>query len=137
MNELEKVSDVMKKLAGLGWEYKIKGKTLERNSLLQPINMIFDQLRKQNQIIDLETVRSATSQKIFDYIERIADASYKPGDTKANKITEFVDVFFKGLLEKFYHNKISTLLSDEKNLKASYLFYLRNSISPSKEKGEN
>ncbi len=133
MDELVKVSDIIKKLAGMGWDYKIKGKTLERNSLMQPFNMIFDQLRRPSPTLDLETMRSATAQKIFDYIERISD--FNIGATKRNQVTEFTDVFFKDLIEGLYKGKVSMLLTDEKNLKASYLFYLRNNI-PSKEKGE-
>lgn len=134
MEEKIKPSDLIKKMAEIGWTSHIKGSSLERNSLLQPINMIFDQLRKQSQVLDIELVRSSTIQKIFDYLERTNDSKYDIGKTKLNKITEFVDIFFKELMNDCYKNKVQIILTDEKNLKASYLFYVRNFI-PSKEKG--
>ncbi len=137
MEEKVKPSDLIKRMAELGWSNQIKGSSLERNSLLQPINMIFDQIRKQNQTLDLEIVRTSTIQKIFDYLERINDSKYIIGKNKLDKITDFVDIFFKELLEKCYRGKVQIILSDEKNLKASYLFYVRNFIpSTTKEKGE-
>ena len=133
MDVAVKPSELIKKMAEIGWSNQIKGNSLERNSLLQPINLIFDQIRKQNQILDIELIRTSTIQKIFDYLDRVNDSKYEIGKTKMGKITELVDIFFKELLEKCYRNKVQLILSDEKNLKASYLFYVRNFI-PSKEK---
>jgi len=133
MSEKVLPSEIMKKMAEIGWSNHIKGGSLERNSLLQPVNMIFDQIRKQNQILDLEILRTATIQKIFDYLERTNDSKYEIGKNKLLKVTELVNLFFNDLLEKNYKNKISLILSDEKNLKAAYLFYVRTFI-PSKEK---
>lgn len=136
MNEKQKPSDLIKKMAEISWANHIKGSSLERNSLLDPINKIFDQLRKSSHVSDLELVRTSTIQKIFDYLERINNSQYKIGETKLSKITELVDIFFKDILLNCYKGKIQLILSDEKNLKASYLFYVRNCIPNSKEKGE-
>ncbi|MFN8673088.1 MAG: hypothetical protein U0457_13540 [Candidatus Sericytochromatia bacterium] len=131
----QKTSELIKKMAEIAWENHIKGSSLERNSLLEAINKIFEQLRKSNQISDIELIRVSTIQKIFDYLDRINDSKYDIGKTKILKITELVDIFFKDILEKNYNSKIQLILSDEKNLKAAYLFYIRNCI-PNKEKGE-
>ena len=101
-----KPSDCIKRMAELGWEGKIKGSSLERNSLLQPINLIFDQIRKQSQVLDIEIIRSSTIQKIFDYLERINDSKYHVGKSKLEKVTAFVDIFFNQLLNNCYKNKI-------------------------------
>lgn len=129
MSEIKKTSEIIKQMSKIAWDSKIKGKTLERNALLQPINMVFDQIRKQNQFLDLELVRASTIQKIFDYLDRINESEYKVGQKKREKITEFVDIFFDKLLLETYKNKINLILSDEKNLKAAYLFYINNQIS--------
>lgn len=133
MDELKSSSEIIKKMASLAWEAKIKGKTFERNSLLQPINLIFDQIRKPSQVLDTETIKASTAQKIFDYLERISD--FEIGKTKHQKVSDFTELFFTDLLNKVYKNRLPLLISDEKNLKAAYLFYLRNTMS--KEKGEN
>lgn len=126
-------SVVLKAMARLGWEGRIKGSSLARNSLLYPMNTIFNQLQRQQNILDLETQRASLAQKLFDYLERIAEEGYKPGATKHEKIERFVNLFFEDLLEKVYHNNSQKLLADEKDIKAAYLFYIRAEI-PQKEK---
>lgn len=129
MSEIKKTSEIIKQMSKIAWDSHIKGDSLKRNSLLYPINTVFEQIRKQNQFLDLELVRASTIQKIFDYLDRINESEYKVGQKKREKITEFVDIFFDKLLLETYKNKINLILSDEKNLKAAYLFYINNQIS--------
>lgn len=129
MSEVLKTSEIIKQMSKIAWDSKIKGKTLERNSLLQPINMIFDQIRKENQFLDLDLIKSATIQKIFDYLDRINESNYQVGQKKMDQVTQFVNIFFNDLLSNIYQKKINLILSDEKNLKAAYLFYIHNQIS--------
>ncbi len=126
-------SAALKSLAKLGWDGRIRGDTLRRNSLLYPLNAIFNQLQRQQSILDLETQRASLAQKLFDYLERIADEDYKPGAGKRGKIEQFINLFFDDLLGKVYHHNQQKLLADEKDIKAAYLFYIRAEI-PQKEK---
>lgn len=126
-------SVVLKALAKLGWEGRIKGDSLRRNSLLYPLNAIFNQLQRQQNILDLETQRASLAQKLFDYLERIADEDYKPGAGKREKIEIFINLFFDDLLGKVYYHNQQKMLADEKDIKAAYLFYIRAEI-PQKEK---
>ena len=47
----------------------------------------------------------------------------------SSNLGEFVNLFFYEILEKIYQNKLPRLMVDEKNIKAAYLFYVRNEIS--------
>ncbi|QSR87925.1 type I-D CRISPR-associated protein Cas10d/Csc3 [Methylacidiphilum caldifontis] len=125
-----KLSDYIKELAKIGWDGKIKGETLVRNSLLYPLNEIFDNLRKESSVFDIEAKRASIIQKIFDHLSRIIE--WEVGKTKYNHVTNFVNTFLE-MYDKLYGNKLSKLLSDEKDIKSAYLFYLRNEINTSKE----
>ncbi|MEA5574894.1 hypothetical protein [Anabaena sp. UHCC 0451] len=132
------VSEVLKELAKIGWKAKIKGKALVRSSLMMPLNKIFDKLRRQQQIPDLETLRAATITEIFTYLERTANPNFRPpGREKREQVELFVDLFFNKILYKIYQGKLTRLMIDEKDIKAAYLFYIRNEITPKEEKEES
>ena len=120
-------------LAKMGWRDKIIGRSLERNSLLKPFDMILDALKGKSDAFNLDTLRAALVEDIFRHLEVIASQDYKPGRTKREKVKDYVDLFFTGLLEGVYRGNINRLLNDEKGLRSAYLFYLREQI-PLKER---
>lgn len=132
-------SKIIKEMAAISWKARIKGKSLERSSLMMPINKVFDQIRRQQHVLDLETLRAATTTEIFTYLERIHDSKsskYKINKRETRlKVEEFVNLFFHQILRAIYQDKLARLMVDEKNIKAAYLFYVRNEIS-SKEDTE-
>lgn len=132
-------SMVIKKMAAIAWKAKIKGKGLKRSPLLMPINEVFDHLRRQQQLLDFDTLQAAIVTEIFTYLERIHDPTkpqFKPGREKRLRVEEFVDCFFVDLLQGIYGGKLSKLMPDEKIIKAAYLFYIRNEITPKEETDE-
>ncbi|PMB18659.1 hypothetical protein CEN47_24075 [Fischerella thermalis CCMEE 5319] len=131
------VSEVIKEMAKIGWKAKLKGKTLVRTSLMIPLNRIFDKLRRQQQILDLETLRAATITEIFTYLERTANPKFPPGREKRQQVEIFVNLFFDKILDGIYQGKLARLMIDEKDIKAAYLFYVRNEIPQKEEKGES
>lgn len=139
--EQQSVSEVIKKMADIGWQAKIKGKTLVRSSLLMPINTIFDKLRRQQQILDFETLRAATISEVLTYLERTENPKYRRSKEKwretREKVEEFVNLFFRQILSGSYQNKLARLMIDEKDIKAAYLFYVRTQIKPKEEKEES
>ena len=135
MSDDPKASSLLKQMAEIAWKDRIRGSSLARNALLLPINMMFDQLRRQRMSLDLETLQAATTQKIFDYLWRIAEDRFKPGREKHRKVSQFVAVFFEDLLGRVYRGNLARLLSDEKDLKAAFLFYVQAQI-PEKQKGD-
>ena len=118
-------AEVIEKLGKLAGESYIKGSTYKRNSLLKPLDIIFDLLERRSEYLDLETVFATAVQQIFDHISRVSPDNRKPGDTKYQKIENFVDVFAEELLDEVYENKVNQLISDQKIIKSAYLFYYR------------
>jgi len=125
------VSETLKAMAKLAWSKQIKGQTLKRNSLLMPMLMFFDQIRKQQPVLDTEALRAAAIEKIFDHLDRISDNGR--GKTTREAVEEIANLFFNGLIENNYNGKIHRIISDEKDLKAAYLFYLRSHIGKKEE----
>jgi CRISPR-associated protein Csc3 len=122
-------------LAKMGWDDRIIGRSLERNSLLKPFDMILDALNGKSDAFDLNTLKAALVEDIFRHLEVIASQEYKPGRTKREKVKDYADLFFTGILEGVYRGNINRLLNDEKGLRSAYLFYLREQI-PLKEREE-
>ena len=132
MAEEQAVSARLKLMAKLAAEHALRGSSFKRNSLLDPVSLAFDRLRRKSVPLDLEAVQAATSQAIFDRIERLADPEYKPGAPKHAKITQFVSVFYE-LLRENYGDNLARFLSDERSLKEAYLFYLNTALQERRE----
>ncbi|SNY41161.1 CRISPR-associated protein Csc3 [Orenia metallireducens] len=123
--EVMETAKVMAELGELGAGSYIKGKSYKRNSLLKPIDIIFDLLERKSEYLDEEIIFATATQEIFDHISRISPEDRKPGDTKYQKIEEFITAFKEKLFEGVYKGKLNELIADQKVLKSAYLFYYR------------
>jgi hypothetical protein len=132
MADEHSVSARLKTMAQLAAEHSLRGSSFKRNSLLDPVSLAFDRLRRKSAPLDLESVQAATSQAIFDRLERLADPQYKPGAAKHEKVARFVSVFYE-LLQENYSGNLARFLSDEKALKEAYLFYLNAALQARRE----
>jgi hypothetical protein len=133
---MTQLSTELRRLAELGWQHKLKGTTFKKNSLLFPVSEIFYKLRQLDGVVDVETVKAAAKQEIFDHLDRIAEEKYKPGRTKLEAINVFVDGWFDTVLGQIYGNNPRKLLSDEKLLRSAYHFYIREQIPSKSDKTE-
>ena len=120
-------------LAEIAWRDRIIGRSLERNSLLKPFDMMLDGLEAKREAFGLDTLRAQLVEDVFRHLEAIAADEYKPGRTKREKVKAYVDTFFDSVLGEAYHSNATKLLSDSKALRSAYLFYVREQI-PIKEK---
>ena len=121
----------LKELATYAAQNNIRGSTFKRNSLLKPLDIILQELDRcpaPDNANELELVRAGTKGLIFDHLERIADSEYKPGRTKRDKVSHYVDLFFDGVLDKAHHGKVNRLLNRERLIRSAYLFYVREAI---------
>jgi CRISPR-associated protein Csc3 len=132
MADGDSVSARLKTMAQLAAEQAIRGSSFKRNSLLDPVSLAFDRLRRKSTPLDLESVQAATSQAIFNRLERLADVQYKPGAPKHAKVSQFVTVFYE-LLTNNYGKNLPRFLGDEKALKEAYLFYLNAALQKRRE----
>lgn len=122
----------LKELAEYAATNGIRGTSLKRNSLLKPLDIILQELDRcpnPDDPNELELVRTGTKGLIFEHLERIASADYKPGRTKESKVNHYVDLFFDEVLRKANHGKVNRLLSRERLIRSAYLVYYRQALA--------
>ena len=125
---MAKLSEELQKLAEIAWSGGLRGRSLRKNSLLMPLDEIFKKLNSHSEEADVELLRAATIEDIFEHLERIAD-EYRPGKTKWKATEAFVNGFFDDVYRGVYGGRLRKLLADEKLLRSAYLFYVREQIS--------
>jgi len=129
----EKRMKALQTLAEIAWRDHIIGRSLERNSLLKPLDMILDGLEAKSEAFGIDTLKAQMVEDIFRHLEAISSNEYKPGRAKREKVKAYIDAFFNGVLENVYHSNVQKLLADVKSLRSAYLFYVREQI-PTKQK---
>ena len=85
---------------------------------------------------DIETLKAAAVQDIFDHLSRIADDRYKPGRKKWEAIRQFVDGWFDDVLGGVYGGNRRKLLNDDKLLRSAFHFYVREQIAAKAPEGQ-
>lgn len=122
----------LKALAEYAATNGIRGLSFKRNSMLKPFDIILQELDrcpKPDDENELGLVRAGTQGLIFEHLERIASASYKPGRTKEGKVNHYVDMFFDGVLKKAHGGKVNRLLTRERLIRSAYLVYYRQALA--------
>jgi len=118
-------------LAVYAAQNRIQGISRQRNSLLKPLDIILEELDRcpePDNPNEIELVKAGTKRMIFDHLERIADANYKPGRTKQEKINHYVNLFFDEVLNKAHQGNVNKLLNRERLLRSAYLFYFSEAL---------
>jgi len=133
---MTELSAVLRKLAEIAWQNGLRGRSLEKSSLLFPLDEVLAKLAHAGGPADREALMAAAAMDIFDHLSRIAEEQYKPGRRKWEATKAFVGAFFADLLDGVYHGNVRRLLADEKLLRSAFLFYVREQI-PHKREGES
>ena len=133
---MARLSQELYELAQIAWRGGLRGGSLRKNSLLMPLDEIFKKLGNRSEEADIEVLRAATVQDIFEHLERIAD-EYRPGRKKWEATEAFVNNFFDRVYQDVYGGKLQRLLADEKLLRSAYLFYIREQIPRKAKKTED
>jgi len=120
----EQVIETIERLAQLAWDGNLKGKSLEKNSLMTPLDECFTKIQQKEAPIDDGTLRAAIAQDIYEYLGRIRETGMV-GRTTQVKVNAFVDAFFDDLLGRVYQNNRQRLLNDEKLIRSAFLFHVR------------
>lgn len=126
----------LQQLADYAAKNHIRGSSFKRNSLLKPLTIILDELESYPEPSDLELVRAATKDMIFEHLQRISKSEFKIGKTKQDKVDFFVELFFNGVLLEAHQGKVNKLLSRERLLKSAYLVYYRQTAAALREEKE-
>ena len=122
----------IKELAQIAWDGKLKGDSLKDNSLAKPLDVAFENLALWDEEKETEEeVRAIAAKEIEKAIERIAPKYF--GETKKEKIAEFVDVLFDKIYKGIYKSNINEMIERKRRIRAAYLFFVA-SLIPKKEK---
>jgi len=129
---MTQLSTHLQRSAEIAWKGGLRGRSLERSSLLYPVSEVFAKLSHASAHTDRKALKAAAVEDIFHHLTNIADERYKPGRRKREAIKQFVDIWFHDILEGVYDGNLRKMLADEKLLRSAYLFYVREQI-PRKE----
>lgn len=116
------------RLAQIAWQNGLRGRSLEKSSLLFPLDDVLQKIGQMGGAADVETLKSAAVQDIFDHLTRIADERYKPGRKKWEAVKQFVNGWFDDVLGSVYGGNPRKLLNDGKLLRSAFHFYVREQI---------
>ena len=122
----------LKQMAALAAEEHLKGRSFKRNSILKPLDIILENLEREPKEDVRDLVRRASERNIFDHIDSITQAQYKPGfakrERKLDQIRAYVDLFFDDILGKVHEGDVNRLLQRSKLLRSAYLTYYRDAL---------
>src|SRR5258708_20782009 len=122
----------LKQMATLAAESHIKGRSFKRNSILKPLDIILENLEREPKADVRDLVRRASERQIFDHIDAITEAKYKPGlvkrEQKMDQIRAYVDLFFDGVLAQAHGGDVNRLLQRNKFIRSAYLTYYRDTM---------
>jgi CRISPR-associated protein Csc3 len=124
---MAELSDHLQQLATIAWQRHLRGKSLKKNSLVMPLDEIFQKLGQSSGTFDEAALKAVIVEDIFEYLDRIAD-EYHPGRRAMEAATEFVDIFFSDIVNGVYRGNRTRLLADEKPLRSAFMFYMRQQI---------
>lgn len=132
---MTELSTQMQRLAEIAWQNGLRGRSLEKSSLLFPLDDVLQKFSRIGGAADVETLKAASVQDIFDHLSRIADERYRPGRKKWDAVKQFVDGWFDDVLAVYGGNH-RKLLNDEKLLRSAFHFYVREQIIAKAAKGQ-
>lgn len=119
----------LQQMAVLAVDAHLKGRSFKRNSLLKPLDIILENLEREPKEDVRDLVRRASERQIFDHIDAITEAKYKPGfvkrEQKMDQIRAYVDLFFDGVLAQAHRGDVNRLLQRNRLIRSAYLTYYR------------
>ncbi|MCB0125317.1 MAG: hypothetical protein KDE58_23850, partial [Caldilineaceae bacterium] len=134
---MEKLSHHLERLAQIAWQDRLIGRSLEKSSLLFALSEVFEKLSYDGGAVDIESLKAAATQDIFDHLVRIAtDDRFKPGRKKREAAEAFVTGWFDDVLNGVYGGNRRKLLTDEKLIRSAFHFYIRQQIPTKDNNGD-
>lgn len=127
----------LQRLGQIAWQNGLRGRSLEKSSLLFPLDEVLQKIGQMGGAADVDVLKAAVVQDIFDHLSRITDDRYKPGRKKWEAIKLFVDGWFDDVLGGVYSGNYRKLLNDDKLLRSAFHFYVRELIVAKTPEGQD
>ncbi len=129
-SEMKNLDQELQGLAEIAWKGGLRGKSLEKNSLMAPMDQVLSKLAVQSIELTPAVLQSAAAMDLFEHIKRIRESDNKlfSAQRLQNASEEFMRVFFEDVFQGIYHGKVVRLLSHEKILRSAFHLYIRRQI---------
>jgi CRISPR-associated protein Csc3 len=129
-SEMSDLDRQLQRLAEIAWKGGLRGQSLEKNSVMAPLDEVLRKLSVQSRELKVEVLQAAAAQDLYEHIKRIRESSGKPFSPVRLQAAseEFVQVFFDDVFRGIYHSKVPRLLSHEKILRSAFHLYIRRQI---------
>jgi hypothetical protein len=116
----------LRHLAAHAAQYRIRGRSYKRNSLLKPLDIILEELERcpdpDNQN-EKDFARDSSKGLIYDHVKRVAKGVHEEA------IYQYVDIFFQEVLQQAHQDSIKKVLQRERSLRSAYLVYVREALT--------
>ncbi|HEU5011464.1 MAG TPA: type I-D CRISPR-associated protein Cas10d/Csc3 [Roseiflexaceae bacterium] len=129
-NEMDELDQQLQRLAEIAWKGGLRGLSLEKNSVMAPLDEVLRKLGVQSVELTPAVLQSAAAMDLYEHVKRIRESSGKPYSPPRLQAAseEFVQVFFEDVFAGIYHGKVARLLSHEKILRSAFHLYIRRQI---------
>lgn len=120
-------------LAHIAWDAKLKGDSLKDNSLAKPLDVAFDVLERWDPEKESEgEIRALLRKEIAETIERVTDPKYW-GQTKIQRIAEFVDILWEKVFKEVHKGRINDLLERRRRIRSTFIQFVADEIVKKKK----
>ena len=129
-SEMDELDQQLQRLAEIAWKGGLRGQSLEKNSIMAPLDEVLRKLSVQSVELTPALLQSAAAIDLYEHVKRIRESSgqkFSPSRLQAAS-EEFVRVFFEDVFAGIYHGKVARLLSHEKILRSAFHLYIRRQI---------
>lgn len=129
-SEMNDLDQQLQRLAEIAWKGGLRGQSLEKNSVMAPLDEVLRKLGVQSIELTPAVLQSAAAMDLYEHVKRIRESGGKPFSPQRLQAAseEFVRVFFEDVFAGIYHRKVARLLSHEKILRSAFHLYIRRQI---------
>ena len=116
----------LRHLAAHAAQNRIRGRSYKRNSLLKPLDLILEELERcpdPDNPNEKDFARDSSKGFIYDHVKRISRG------VREDAIYQYVDIFFKEVLDGAHQRSIKKVLQRERSLRSAYLVYMREELA--------
>jgi len=129
----EAILGYIRDLATIAWEAKLKGDSLKDTALAKPLDVAFDVLERWDSDKETEEeIQALLRKEIGESIERVTEAKYW-GQTKIQRIAEFVDVFWNKVFKEVHKGRLNDLLERRRRIRSTFIQLVADQIGKRKE----
>lgn len=134
MPEKSQLTPLLRQAAQLAVEANIRGKSFERNAIMDPVQHFLEVVRQQKPHHDLDFIFADLIQRYHNRLDRLRE--HGVGRTKLEQLKHYYSLF-RQIYSEVYQGRPERLLPDEKALLNAYLFFFHEASQNLKQSEQN